>query len=113
TDQHAGTVPARPRPTSRELLNRELGSFLEEASTTVPLVLFLDDLHWADEATIDLLAYVATRFQSMRILILANYRPEEALLNNPRFVQITRDLEARRRCRKIVLDFLTVADVEA
>jgi serine/threonine protein kinase/predicted ATPase len=101
------------KPTSRELLNRELGAFLEEASRIIPLVLFLDDLHWADDSTIDLLSYLATRFDTTRILILANYRPEEALLSNPRFVQIARDLEARRRCRKIALDFLSLADIEA
>ncbi len=112
TEEVGSSLAGRFRPASRELLNRELGNFLEEASKTVPLVLFLDDLHWADEATLDLLAYIANRFDSTRILIVANYRPEEALLNNPRFIQITRDLEARRRCRRIVLDFLSIGDVE-
>ena len=45
--------------------------------------------------------------------IVATYRPEEAFLNNPRFVQIARDLEVRHRCRNMALDFLTIADVEA
>lgn len=105
--------PGRLKPTSRELLNRELGTFLEEASKNVPLVLFFDDLHWADDSTIDLLTWLATRFDSTRILILASYRPEEALLKNPRFIQIARDLESHRRCRNIELDFLSVADVDA
>ena len=106
-------LPGSLRAASRELLSRELVAFLDEASFTIPLILFFDDLHWADESTLDLLAYLASRFDSMRILILANYRPEELQLHNHHFSQVALDLQAHRRCQRIDLGFLSLADVEA
>lgn len=42
------------------------------------LVLVLDDLHWADEATCDLLVHVARRLQHAPLLVLGAYRDAEA-----------------------------------
>jgi DNA-binding CsgD family transcriptional regulator/tetratricopeptide (TPR) repeat protein len=39
------------------------------------LVVVIEDLHWADAATLDTLAYLAPRLQRMRILIVASFRP--------------------------------------
>jgi adenylate cyclase len=88
-------------------------AFLEEASLTTPLVLFLDDLHWADDSTIDLLTYISAHFDSTRILLLATYRPEELQLHHEQFSQIALDLQARRRCQRIDLGFLSIEDVKA
>jgi DNA-binding SARP family transcriptional activator len=42
-----------------------------------PLLLILDDLHWADLSSISLLSYLARRLAEAPILIVAAYRPEE------------------------------------
>jgi predicted ATPase len=42
-----------------------------------PLVMFLDDLHWADAASLHLLHYLARNIQNQPILILGAYRSEE------------------------------------
>ena len=42
-----------------------------------PLILVLDDIHWADSASISLLHYLAHKVGSERILILATFRSEE------------------------------------
>ena len=112
-EEAAAALPGSLKADSRELLSRELFTFLEEASRSIPLILFLDDLHWADESTLDLLAYVASRSDSLRILILANYRPEELELHNHHFSQVALDLQAHRRCQTIDLGFLSVKDVDA
>ena len=46
-------------------------------STDKPLILFIDDLHWADSASLALLHYVARVIHSERILILCTFRTEE------------------------------------
>ena len=42
-----------------------------------PGVLFLDDLHWADEASLDLLTYLVRRLGDRRLLVLVTWRPED------------------------------------
>ena len=46
-------------------------------STCKPTVLFIDDLHWADSASLSLLHYIARSVSSERILLLAIFRSEE------------------------------------
>ena len=46
-------------------------------SAKKPLILFLDDIHWADSASLSLLHYLARKVGSERILILATFRSEE------------------------------------
>ena len=60
---------------SQERMKRELGALLLEASRLRPFVLFLDDLHWADVSTIDVLNYLAGRFDQMRLLVLTTAGP--------------------------------------
>ncbi|NIV32444.1 MAG: AAA family ATPase, partial [Anaerolineae bacterium] len=46
-----------------------------------PLLLILDDLHWADEGSTALLFRLGRRIEGSRILILGTYRPEEVALD--------------------------------
>ncbi|HET8676409.1 MAG TPA: protein kinase [Blastocatellia bacterium] len=100
------------RAASQERMKREFGALLEEVSERRPLVLFFDDIHWADVSTIDLLAYLASRFDSMRVLIIATYRPSDLLLAKHPFLQVRPDLQARGVCREIELKFLSRSEVE-
>jgi predicted ATPase len=55
-------------------------AFLQRLSTEVPLILFLDDLQWADNASLNLLFHLGRRIESSRILILGAYRPNDVAL---------------------------------
>jgi predicted ATPase len=44
---------------------------------TRPSVLFLDDLHWADEASLDLLTYIVRRAQGRPLCLLVAWRSEQ------------------------------------
>jgi tetratricopeptide (TPR) repeat protein len=46
-----------------------------------PLILFIDDLHWADSASLSLLHYIARTVGPEKILVLATFRSEELSLN--------------------------------
>jgi DNA-binding CsgD family transcriptional regulator len=58
-----------------------VGDFLRAIADSRQGVLLLDDLHWADTATLDLLVHVVRRNRSARLLIVAAYRPGDAAVN--------------------------------
>ena len=97
---------------SQERMKRELSAFLSALSASAPIVVFLDDLHWADLSTVDVLAYVCARLETARLLIVATLRPAELLLGRHPFAQLKLDLQARGRCRELLLEFLTPDHVE-
>ena len=97
---------------TQERLKRELVAFLEEACRQQPVLLFLDDLHWVDLATTDMIGYVTRHFESWPLLIIATYRPEELLVQKHPFLATKRDLQGRGLCREVALEFLTHQEVE-
>ncbi len=56
-----------------------LMAFFEIIADERPLILFLDDVHWADEATLEFLSYLMAHLKNHRILLIGTYRTEEAL----------------------------------
>src|SRR5205823_11279331 len=76
-------VPVEIRPPSADLdedrwrLYQALASFLRNASAVQPLLVILEDLHWADRATLDLLVYLGRQLEGARLLIVGNYRDVE------------------------------------
>jgi predicted ATPase len=103
---------APPLGSSQERMKRELIAFLNELSRLRPLVLFLDDVHWADASTMDLLAYLGNRCAGLRILLVLTYRPTEFLLGQHPFVSAQFDLQRRGVWRTLPLGLLGRAAVE-
>jgi predicted ATPase len=54
-----------------------LGRLLLKLSQRQPIVLCLEDLHWADSASLQLLSFLASRNSSASMFILGTYRPGE------------------------------------
>jgi DNA-binding CsgD family transcriptional regulator len=50
---------------------------LERLTRETPVLLFLDDLHWADPASIELLHYLTRGIADQAVFVLGAYRPEE------------------------------------
>jgi len=83
--------------------------FLEAAAARQPLVLVLDDLHWADGATLLLARFVARTLRDARLLLVGTHRPDEP----PRDAALARDLaEFAREADVVALGGLGVAEVE-
>src|SRR5438105_309437 len=82
-------VPGYPEPretdpeTERYLLLGAVTSLLEVATRDAPMVLILDDLHWADSPSLSLLRHVATHDAPLRLLVLGTYRDSELANDHP------------------------------
>lgn len=97
---------------SVERLKRELLTFFEELARTRPVVLFFDDVHWADISTCDLITYFGGKIDGLRLLVIASYRPSEMLAAKHPFQQVKLQLEGRGISRDLRLNFLTEEDIE-
>jgi predicted ATPase len=107
-----GQRPEDAAPASSQTrLKRELVAFLQELSRRTPVVLFIDDSHWADVPTADLLAYLGRHCPGLRLLIVVAYRRDEILLANHPFLAAQRDLQGRGACRELAPGLLDPADV--
>jgi class 3 adenylate cyclase/tetratricopeptide (TPR) repeat protein len=69
--------------TERYLLYSAVVGLLEEASGERPVVLVLDDLHWADKPSLQLLRHVVANSSATRLLILGTYRDGELSAAHP------------------------------
>ena len=110
-DPTRARVPAEAKDVSQERRKRELGVFLHEVSRQRPLVMFLDDVHWADPSSVDLLAYLGSRCAGLRLLLVLTYRPSELLRSQHPFGPVKLELQGRGVCREITLPFLSQADL--
>ena len=85
------TTPASlaPAATKQEQFAAIVERFAAIAARNA-LVLVIEDLHWADAATLDLLAYLATRLHRMRILVLASFRSDELYPDHPATIGVAK-----------------------
>lgn len=68
---------------SQAALFADVREYLAAVAVETPLVLLLDDLHWADAASLDLLHVLARQLAPLPILLIATYRDDELLPGHP------------------------------
>jgi DNA-binding CsgD family transcriptional regulator/tetratricopeptide (TPR) repeat protein len=79
-----------------------IGRFLAAIAAPSGLLLILDDLQWADPATLELLVYIARQQGTSRLLLLGAYRVDEAEAR-PEFQHALVELDRLRSLRTIRL----------
>jgi predicted ATPase/DNA-binding winged helix-turn-helix (wHTH) protein len=94
----AGTTPQR--------MLREMAEALEALSSERPLALWLEDLHWADYSTLDLIAYFARRSGTARLMLLATYRPVQSASGEHPLDAVEQDLLLHGQCERLSLAYL-------
>ncbi|MBI3757172.1 MAG: AAA family ATPase [Deltaproteobacteria bacterium] len=99
--------------TTRERMLRELATLLEVVTAEQPLVLVLEDLHWADPSTVELLAYLARRRERARLLIVGTYRPIEVLTTAHPLHSALQELTSHGWCEELRLTGISEAAVTA
>jgi DNA-binding CsgD family transcriptional regulator/tetratricopeptide (TPR) repeat protein len=76
-----------------------------------PSVVVVEDVHWADEATLDLLRYVGRRLRGVPALLLVTYRDDEVPGNDSLRIALG-DLSTQRAARRMGVPPLTESAVE-
>ena len=101
------------RGATRERMLRELCEWLEAVTRDAPVVLALEDLHWSDPSSLDLLTASSRRRASAQLLVLATYRPVDVVVQAHPLRRVHRELEVQGFCRELVLTAWTTPQVEA
>ncbi len=96
---------------TRERMLREMAGAVEAMTASAPLILVLEDLHWSDYSTLDLIAYLARRRDPARLIVIGTYRPVEVILGDHPLKSVKRELQAHRLCQELPLEYLTEDDV--
>jgi class 3 adenylate cyclase len=85
-------------------------SLLADAAHLRPLVLFLDDLHWADQSSLLLLRHLARSAKSAPLMVLGTYRPVEVGEEHP-LAEALAELRRARMLQRLSLSGLDEAEV--
>lgn len=92
---------------TRERMLREMGDALEVLTAEVPLVLILEDLHWSDYSTIDLISYLANQRHAARLMLIGTYRTVDVIVSGHPLKAIKRELLAKQQCEELPLEYLS------
>jgi tetratricopeptide (TPR) repeat protein/transcriptional regulator with XRE-family HTH domain len=82
-DRLTNAPTARDDPNAQQRLFWQVTSFLGTLAEQTPLTLLLDDLHWADRASLDLLQHLARHTRDQPILLVGTAREVEARSQYP------------------------------
>ncbi len=113
SDATLENVQRRMLGASQERMLREMAEGLEALTQKQPVIVWLDDLHWSDPSTLDLLAFLAKRQEPARLLVIGTYRPVDAIVSQPPLRSIQRELQLHGQCEELILDYLSETDVQA
>lgn len=107
-------APSPPLEPSQERLRlfESVRAFIAGIARLQPVVLMLDDLHWGDAATLELLRYLARSLRNDRILLLGTYRDVEVDRAHPLSTALA-EMNRERLYRRILIRGLTREHVAA
>src|SRR5712691_8368496 len=102
---------ASPPEQARLRLYEAIGAFLEATGTPHALVLILDDLQWADSASLDLLCHLARRHSHAHLLLLGAYRESE-FAHHPALARTVAELSRQRQLMTVTVGPLSAHEVD-
>jgi predicted ATPase len=101
------TLRRRTSGATRERMLRELTEALELLTAQQPLLLVLEDLHWSDPSTLDLIAVLARRQEPARLLLLGTYRSPEVRRRAHPVHTVTQELQLHGHSVEVPLTLLS------
>jgi DNA-binding winged helix-turn-helix (wHTH) protein/tetratricopeptide (TPR) repeat protein len=95
---------------TRERMVREICELFDAIANDRLLIVVLEDVHWADLATLDVLSAFARRREAARVLIIATQRPSAGPVEAPS-TRLRHDLAVHGLCEQIALEPFELAEV--
>ena len=111
SDADLETLQRKVQGTTQERMLREMAEAIEALTVERPLILAIEDLHWSDHATLELLSTLARRQERARLLVLGTYRPVDVILREHPLKEVKQELVLHRQCEELPLPYLTQAAV--
>jgi len=96
---------------TRDRMVREICEALEGIGAKTPLLVILEDLHWVDPSTLDLISAFPRRREPAKVLLLGTYRPVDVVLSQSPLKTLKQDLLVHRLCHEIAMERLEEPDV--
>jgi DNA-binding CsgD family transcriptional regulator len=93
-------------PATQSRLFEGLLSLLDALGAERPVLLLIEDLHWADRSTRAALAFLARSLDAEHALVVCSYRPDELHRRHP-LRPLLAEVERAARARRITIDPLT------
>src|SRR6185369_15041428 len=112
-DAELEAIQRKVQGATRERMLRELAEALESLTADTTVVLALEDLHWSDYSTLDLISVLAQRRTPARLLVLATYRPADVIVSGHPLRSMMQELRVHQQCEELPLRLLTDVDVDA
>jgi tetratricopeptide (TPR) repeat protein len=91
---------------TKERMMREMSDLLSAVAASTPIVLLLEDLHWADASSVDLLRRLSDRAREQRLLVIGTFRPEDVAVGNHPLKNCKREMDAHLACEELALGSL-------
>ena len=88
---------------TKERMMREMGDALGVLATASPIVLLLEDLHWADPSSVDLLRHLSQRIATQRLLIAGTFRPEDVERSGHPLKNYKAEMQSHKLCEEVAL----------
>ena len=108
----ASDVSRTGQPVARARLFELLLSLLTRLGAEAPVLLVIEDIHWADRSTLDFLAFLIAGARRERLLLVCSYRTDELHRRHPLRAFLAQH-ERRRAVERVELRPFTRAELDA
>ncbi|MFY9530824.1 MAG: protein kinase [Candidatus Acidiferrales bacterium] len=92
---------------TKERMLREMGDALGALAANSPVVLLLEDLHWADPSSIDLLRHLSQRIGRQRLLVVGTFRSADLDLSDHPLKKYKLEMQVHKLCEEIAVGMLS------
>lgn len=111
TRERRTVLQRSPQVSAKSRVLGEFCDFIETLSQSSPVLLWMDDIHWADHSTLDLVSAFSRRRMNVPVMLISTMR-SDGLADEPSPARrLIQDLQLHQLCKVINLDPLNEQDV--